>query len=267
MIIGPDNILRCSTCSALMRQRTYRSFNTFLGRLWSDGFFGDPGSTFDPEWCICHGCGTGLCISELEVVGKGPDEYALHLARCDRDRALRTVRSAMSDRSIFMRFKRWIGKALSIEELKEFEAELEAEVITTDPNAFPGSDELPQIARLAPSDYAHLLVHGAHGTDDEKEIDLRVEYWWTMNHPVRKDPELRPSPLTAHHANLKRQEELLLARGEPDVRIVALRMELGRFEEAGHYLSTLPEREETKEQRDAFDTAIAQRVDRVFRIA
>lgn len=43
-------------------------------------------------------------------------------------------------------------------------------------------------------------------------------------------------------------------------------MELGRFEEASHYLSTLPESEETKAQRDTFNTAIAQRVDRVFRI-
>jgi hypothetical protein len=119
---------------------------------------------------------------------------------------------------------------------------------------------------LAPSAYAHLLAHGAHGADDEKEIDLRLEYWWVLNEPVRKDPELRPSPLEEHHANLKRLEELLLAKGDPDVRIVALRMELGRFEEARDYLTMLLEREETKEQRDTFNSAIEQRVDRVFRI-
>jgi hypothetical protein len=61
-------------------------------------------------------------------------------------------------------------------------------------------------------------------------------------------------------------EEVLLKDGSPDVSIVALRMEMGRFEEAMDYLATLPVNEQTQEQRDAFTAAIQQRVDRVFRI-
>jgi hypothetical protein len=150
--------------------------------------------------------------------------------------------------------------------LKAYEAELEVEVDDTDPNAYPGSEDLPHIAEMPPSDYERLLDEGLHGGDTEKEISLRQEYWWTMNDPLRKDPALRAEPLEAHHRNLRRLEELLLMDGSPDVSIVALRMELGRFEEARDYLATLPVSERTQKQRDAFTAAIEQRVDRVFRI-
>ncbi len=266
MIIGPDNILRCPACGALMLNSTYLSYNTFRHVLWSDGYFGDPRGSLESGWCICHGCRKGLYLRELEVVGEAEYGYAIHPDEHERDRELRVVRTALHDRSIRTTLRRWRGKATGIKQLKKREVELERRVFTWAPGTFLDLSDVPFVARLAPSAYAHLLAHGAHGADDEKEIDLRLEYWWVLNEPVRKDPELRPSPLEEHHANLKRLEELLLAKGDPDVRIVALRMELGCFEEASHYLLTLPEREETKEQRDAFNTAIEQRVDRVFRI-
>jgi len=266
MIIGPDNILRCPACGALMLNSTYLSYNTFRHVLWSDGYFGDPRGRLESAWCICHGCGKGLCLRELEVVGEAEDGYAIHPDEHERDRELRVVRTALHDRSVRTTLRRWIGKAPGIKQLKQREAALETQAFTWAPGTFLDLSDVPFVARLEPSDHAHLLAHGAHVADADKEIGLRLEYWWVLNEPVRKEPELRPSPLAEHHANLKRLEELLLAKGDPDVRIVALRMELGRFEEASHYLSMLLEREETKEQRDTFNTAIEQRVDRVFRI-
>jgi hypothetical protein len=265
MIIGPDNILRCRACGAHMRQRTYHSFNTFRAQLWSDGYYSADGSA-DPDWTLCPGCKAGLYVRELEVVGKGPDEYGLHIERVALDSELRNVRDALKDRSIFTRLGRLLGLSTRLDKLKKTETELEAMLTDTDPDAYPGSADIPSIAWLNAVNFKYLLKRGVHGSDNGKEISLRLAYWWAMNDPVRKDPELRPRPLEEHHANLKRLEELLLAKGDPDVRIVALRMELGRFEEASHYLSALPEREETKEQRDTFNTAIEQRVDRVFLI-
>jgi hypothetical protein len=264
MIIGPDQILRCPSCHALMRGRTFHSYSTWGARFWSDGYVQDGVSS--PDWTLCPGCKQGLYVRDLEVVGHGPDEYQLHHARMNRMFALRNVRAALKDRSWLTRLRRRFGKLPSVDELKAYEAELEVEVDDTDPNAYPGSEDLPHIAEMPPSDYERLLDEGLHGGDTEKEISLRQEYWWTMNDPLRKDPALRAEPLEAHHRNLRRLEELLLMDGSPDVSIVALRMELGRFEEARDYLATLPVSERTQKQRDAFTAAIEQRVDRVFRI-
>jgi len=273
MIIDPDIVFRCPVCGALMLRDTYLSYNTFRHVLWSDGYFGDPRRSLEPTWCICHGCGKGMELRELLVAGETEDGDALLPAERERDRELFSVRSALQDRSLRTMLRRWRSKTPGIEQLKEREAALQKQVFEWDPQVFKWNprvrsdlSDIPHVARLAPSDHAHLLAHGAHNADDEKEIDLRLEYWWVLNEPVREDPELRPQPLAEHHANLKRLEELLLAKSDPDVRIVALRMELGRFEEARDYLTMLLEREETKEQRDTFNSAIEQRVDRVFRI-
>lgn len=273
MIIDPDIVFRCPACGALMRRDTYLSYNTIRHVRWSDGYFGDPRGSLVSTWFICHGCGKLMKLYELLVAGDSEDGDALLPAERERDQELFGVRSALHDRSLRTRLRRWRGKVPGIEQLKEREAALEKLVFEWDPQVFKwnprvisGLSDIPFIDRSKPTDYAHLLAQGACGADADKEIDLRLEYWWFLNEPVRKDPALRPAPLEEHHANLQRLEELLLANGDPDVRIVSLRMELGRFEEASHYLLTLPDREETKKQRDTFTSAIEQRVDRVFRI-
>jgi hypothetical protein len=264
MIIGPDEILRCPSCYALMRGRTFHSYSTWRARLWSDGYVENDASL--PEWTLCPGCKQGLYVRDLEVVGNGPDEYRLHRAGMERMFALRDVRAALKRNSWLTRLRRRFGKLPSVDELKAYEAELEAEVIDTDPDAYPGSEDIPRIAQMGSMDYERLLADGLHGGDTDKEIGLRRAYWWTMNNPLRKDPALRAEPLEAHRLNLQRLEELLLKDGSPDVSIVALRMEMGRFEEAMDNLATLPVNVQTQEQRDAFTAAIQQRVDRVFRI-
>lgn len=264
MIIGPDEILRCPSCHALMSRNTYDSFGTFKLRYWSDGHVeGLPDRTV---WTLCPGCKKGWYVDDLEVLGLEPIEPIHYVTPEGLAKKLRSVREALNDRSLRTWLLRKAGKLPSKHELREQEARLEKEEIEAYVEALPESSHAPGLMELNAVHYKHLLKRGAHGNNEQREISLRTWYWRTLNHPVRRNPQLGPDPLEDHHQNLRRLEELLLKEGSPDVSIVALRMELGRFDEAREYLATLPVSEQTQEQRDAFSAAIDQRVDRVFRI-
>lgn len=241
MLIGSDRYLCCPGCDTLMRQRSYASFNTFGTRSWSDGFLEGPGIGRDPLWTICAGCAAGLYVPELEVVGYDTDGPELTVAQ--RDRALQTVQAAIADRSLRAWLRRKLGRGPSMKQLLAEEQRLQHCRFPPDWRRYPAYTHSRYIMALHVVHYKHLLERGAHGGDAGKEESLRMAYWWEMNHPVRKGSAVAASPLEEHHQNLRRLEELLLAGGSPDLRIVAIRMELGRFAEAAEQLALITPRE------------------------
>jgi len=224
-----------------MRQRSYVSFNTFGATLWSDGFLEGPGIGRDPLWTICSGCAAGLYLPELEVVGYDTDGPELTVAQ--RDRALQAVQAAIADRSLRTWLRRKLGRGPSMKQLLHEEQRLQHCSFPPDRRRYPAYTDSQYIMGLHVVHYKHLLERGAHGGDAGKEESLRMAYWWEMNHPVRKGKAAAASPLEDHHQNLRRLEELLLAGGSPDLRIVAIRMELGRFAEAAEQLALIAPRE------------------------
>ncbi len=66
---GPDNIRKCPHCSALFREHTTISGNTFGAVVWADGCMEAP---MLPEWPLlvkCAKCGKLIWVRESELVG------------------------------------------------------------------------------------------------------------------------------------------------------------------------------------------------------
>jgi hypothetical protein len=263
MLFGPDQILRCPHCAALMRRRTIRSFGFGTGfeKRWSDGYT----NAFpeDPEWAACPGCAATLYVPELEVVGRGMDDHYSLTGEQRREQELENIRARLSDDSLLTRWRRWRGKEPSLEQLRAREAELIAEVIPPEPPEIPGADDLPLVRGLGVEAMARLLEANAGTMDPETEVELRIQLWHTLNHPMRSNPEEKHALKELHLANLTRLTELMRDE-QPHAIQVAILMELGCFEEAADLLVRIPVNEATNARRAKYQQAIAQRIDRVF---
>jgi len=263
MLFGPDQILRCPHCAALMRRRRISSFGfgSIFSKRWSDGY--TDAFPEDPLWCECPSCAAPLYVPELEVVREFDREKSMRAREVLREWALKKVRAELSDTSHRTRWRRWRGQEPSLQELREEEAELMAEVIPSDPPETLDDGDLPFVPGLGVEGMARLLEARAATMDPETEVQLRIQLWHTLNHPVRTNPEVGPEPNALLFTNLVRLLELM-RKDDPHVIQVAMLMELGRFEEAADLLARIPVNEATNGRRARFQQAIAQRTDRVF---
>ena len=113
MLPGPDYIYRCPNCSALARQSSISSGNTFGAVYWSDAKREAPMLPESPALVACPNCGTYLWIKSLELVGKAewyrpfrpaaagetPAEWAKapHFNRLDGDDFARALSAGLGD--------------------------------------------------------------------------------------------------------------------------------------------------------------------------
>lgn len=121
MLPGPDVVLACPTCGALVRQRSLASGNTFGATLWSDGFFDAPMLPQEPALTRCPEGGHWFWIDDAETVGTSsewggsPDEplqwtsapYTEPLAAADYADALLAGLGSTPDREAFLRLRLW----------------------------------------------------------------------------------------------------------------------------------------------------------------
>ena len=70
MLPGPDYVYRCPHCSALARQRSISSGNTFGAVYWSDAKRDAPMFPERPALVACPKCETFFWIESLELVGE-----------------------------------------------------------------------------------------------------------------------------------------------------------------------------------------------------
>ncbi len=72
MLPGPDQIVACPHCGALMRQHSLTSGNTAGAVLWSDGKQEAPMLPEFPAVTRCHGCSKFFWVQDAPVRGEIP---------------------------------------------------------------------------------------------------------------------------------------------------------------------------------------------------
>jgi hypothetical protein len=126
MLPGPDYLYRCPRCSALARQSSISSGNTFGAVYWSDAKREAPMLPERPALVACPKCETCLWIESLELVGEfewyrphtplaaaeTPAEWAEapYLRRPDGDDFERALSAGLGDtpeRERYIRIRLW----------------------------------------------------------------------------------------------------------------------------------------------------------------
>lgn len=102
MIPGADLIRVCPSCGQLVRQRTWASWNTVGGVLWTDGKFEGPMVPKETAVVRCPGCRGMFIVSQAKKVGevgetrpivfRDPERQARHR---EQEELWRSARAAM----------------------------------------------------------------------------------------------------------------------------------------------------------------------------
>lgn len=117
MTPGPDSILACPSCGALVRARSLASGNTFGATLWSDGFFDAPMLPEQPALACCPSDAHWFWLGDALEVGRsfGSNEneawaqapYVPDLATVDYGAALAAGLGSTPDLEAFLRLRLW----------------------------------------------------------------------------------------------------------------------------------------------------------------
>ena len=75
MLYGPDQIIACPHCRALVKYETLLSGNTFRRQLWTDGKSVSPMLPKPPPFVICHACRRGYWLADAREVGHVPNKW------------------------------------------------------------------------------------------------------------------------------------------------------------------------------------------------
>ena len=70
MLPGPDRVLACPRCAALVRHSSWASTNTFGSTLWSDGHRAGPMTGAQSPWVCCPSCAGCFWLVEATKVGQ-----------------------------------------------------------------------------------------------------------------------------------------------------------------------------------------------------
>lgn len=197
MIPGPDLVLSCPHCGALVRLFTLAQASPVGAVSWTDGYQEAPYSPRQPNIARCHSCNKLHWTVQASEVG------------------MIEPKASPEQREV---------------KFADFSKAEPVEPGTPPPDAWLSA---PQLRELDESGYLEALREGLWSTPDQ-ELELRIHAWWRGNDRYRKaDTGVRHPTSPEAIENAERLIELT-KEGEHELvlfRAEALR-ELGRFEEA-----------------------------------